>query len=92
MTRAKQVNDTFSPEAQQYAREQLKNMKADLNYRQSIKGMNQVKLMDSEESYVQRCMQDYTIWHKLETIKDIKAMVSGQPDEVIIPKEQHKSK
>lgn len=92
MTRAKLVNDTFSPEAQQYAREQLKNMKSDLKYRQSIKGISQVKVMDSEESYVQRCMQDFTIWHKLETIKDIKAMVSGQPDEVIIPKEQHKSK
>lgn len=89
MTRAKLVGEQFSPDAKSYAKEQLLNMKADLKYRQSIKTMAHTKIMEGEENFMLRCMQDFMIWTKLESINDIKGLVSGQPDEIIIPKEQH---
>ena len=90
LKRAGLVNDDkFSQEAKAYGKEQLQKMKMNKDYRMDMQKLTKAQVMDSDENYVLRCIQDYTIWKLLQSINDIAKLVNSQPSEILIPKEQH---
>jgi hypothetical protein len=90
LVRANKVEENkFTEGAKKHAREKLEALQKDIDYRVSIKKFSQVKITQSEDNFILRCLQEYQIWLYLETVDDISEVVNNQPDDVIIPKEEH---